>query len=82
MTTCTIDGEKCGGLCTGFDGSHIWKKIHSAADGIDCETCKIEGKKLLSFAHDIVNLRLGKKPHDIKNFKEFSKIVSCLGADV
>jgi len=82
MGECSISGERCGGLCTGFDGSHIWKKIHDAVNTIECETCHDEGQKVLSFAHDLVNLRLGKPAYDLKNFKEFVKIVNCVGADI
>ncbi len=79
---CSIKGEKCGGLCTGFDGSHIWEKIHAAVEKIDCETCLDEGRLLISFAHDVVNARLGKPLHDEKNFKKFIDIVNCLGAEL
>ena len=79
---CSIKGEKCGGLCTGFDGSHIWDEIHGAVKKIDCETCQIEGGKLLIFAHDVVNARLGKPLHDKKNFLEFLDIIDCLRASI
>jgi len=79
---CSIDGEKCGGLCTGFDGSHIWAAIDKEIDKTECETCHEEGKKLISFAHDIVNGRLGKPYFDKKNFEEFIKIVNCLAAEL
>ena len=80
MVECSIKDERCGGLCTGFDGSAIWAAIHAAVDRIDCETCKEEGKKVLSAAHDLVNLRLGKPAFDIMNFKEFVKIYNCVDA--
>lgn len=77
---CSIKSERCGGLCTGFDGSKIWKKIDEDVDKIDCGTCKDEGKKLISFAHDIVNARLGKPIFNKKNFDEYVKIIDCLRA--
>lgn len=75
---CTIDGEKCGGLCTGYDGSKEWEKIHAAVEEIGCETCRDEGRKLMTFTHDIVNLRLGKQAFDKTNFHEFVDIVNCV----
>ena len=77
MTQCTISTERCGGLCTGYDGSKIWDERKKINNKIDCESCKIEAAKLETFTHDIVNARLGKQIHDKKNWNNFVSIVQC-----
>lgn len=77
MVECSIDTENCGGMCTGYDGSKEWQKIHAAVEDIGCETCRDEGRKLMTFTHDVVNARLGKPIYDKKNFHEFVEIVNC-----
>ena len=77
MTQCSIDTEKCGGKCTGYDGSKIWEERKRVNKKIECETCREEAEHLETFTHDIVNARLGKKIHDKKNFHEFVSIVNC-----
>jgi len=74
---CSIKSERCGGLCTGYDGSHIWEQRKKINDKIECESCKDEAKKLETFTHDIVNARLGKQIHDKKNWDSFIGIVKC-----
>ena len=44
--SCTIKEERCGGLCTGYDGSKIWDERKKINDKIECESCKIEARKL------------------------------------
>ena len=77
---CSIDTERCGYLCTGYDGSDRWEKLHNIVDGIECETCRNDGKKLMVFAHDMVNLGLGKHAYDSNNFHSFVDKVNCLAA--
>jgi len=74
---CSIKTERCGGLCTGYDGSDVWKKRKQINDTITCESCKEEAAKLETFTHDIVNARLGKNIHDKKNWDNFIGIVNC-----
>lgn len=70
--------ERCGGLCTGFQGQQAWSKRRKAIDkDITCETCNDKAHKLETFDHDFVNARLGKKIHDIKNWNEHVKLVNC-----
>lgn len=76
--SCNLKNEVCGVRCTGYDGAHIWKKIHSAVEEIDCEECQHEGRKKINFIHDVVNLGLGKKAHDSENFTEVFKQVQCI----
>lgn len=75
--SCTIDSERCGGMCTGYDGSKIWKARQDINKKIDCKTCREEAEKLETFTHDIVNVRLGKQVHDKKNWDKFVSIVEC-----
>ena len=75
--SCTIKEERCGGLCTGYDGSKIWAERKRINSKIDCESCKEEANKLETFTHDIVNARLGKKIHDKRNWNNFVSIVQC-----
>lgn len=77
MASCNLKNESCGFRCTGYDGSKQWKKIHAAADEIECEECRVHGKALMSGAHDTVNINLGKKPYNAKNFVQFAKEVQC-----
>jgi hypothetical protein len=80
MPQCTIAGENCGFQCSGYDGSHLWDKIHKAAQDVECDLCREHGVKLMKFAHDVVNLGLGKKAHDKKNFLEMVNQVNCVAA--
>ena len=75
---CSIKTERCEGKCTGYDGSKEWKKIHAAVEQIGCETCKDTGKKLMIFAHDIVNAKLGKPIFDKPNFKHHVSQIKCI----
>ncbi len=77
---CDLKNENCGFSCTGYNGKHIWKKIHDAADSIECEACREHGKNLLYFAHDVVNLGLGKNAHDKKNFLTMVNQVNCIAS--
>lgn len=78
MPQCSIEGERCGFLCTGYDGSEQWKKIHRAAEEIPCETCKDHAVKLVKGLHDVVNVGLGKKAFDSDNLDEFVNEVNCV----
>jgi len=78
LTECSLKNEICGGSCTGYEGAKDWKKIDNVVNGIECESCRDEGKKLMSFAHDIVNAKLGKKIFDKKNFQTHAKQIECI----
>jgi len=75
--SCTIKEERCGGLCTGYDGSSNWAERRRTIKKIDCESCRDEAGKLETFTHDLVNARLGKKIFDKKNWNNFIGIVNC-----
>jgi len=77
LSECTIKSERCGGLCTGYQGQDIWEQRRKVTNKIPCETCRDEANKLETFTHDIVNTRLGKKVHDKKNWDNFVAIVNC-----
>jgi len=77
LSQCTINSERCGGLCTGYQGQDIWTKRRKVTNEIPCETCREEANKLETFTHDIVNTRLGKKVYDKKNWDNFVDIVNC-----
>ena len=80
--TCTIDKE-INGHCTGWDGvlddgKNAWKKLESVVNEIPCETCRDDGKLLLSGAHDVVNITIGEtvNAYNPKNLKNFTKRVN------
>lgn len=70
--------ERCGGQCTGYDGSEIWKERKQANSKISCDICRDKAEKLEIFTHDIVNARLGKKIFDKKNWDDHVSIVNCV----
>ncbi|MEE9215753.1 MAG: hypothetical protein V3U54_13440 [Thermodesulfobacteriota bacterium] len=78
MTECTISMERCGGQCTGYDGSAVWKEREQANAKITCDNCRGKAEKLEVFTHDIVNGRIGKKIFDKKNWDEHVQIVNCV----
>ena len=80
LVECSMSREQCGFRCTGYDGGRVWKQVHSAADGIECEECRQHGKDLFSFAHDIVNLGLGKDAYDRRNFHKILKEANCVAS--
>lgn len=49
-------------------GPYGWGMIHHAAASFPCAPCAAEGSRLMVFAHDVVNARLGKRLHDPDNF--------------
>jgi len=75
--SCTIKEERCGGLCTGYDGSEIWAERKRVNSKIECETCRDGAEHLETFSHDIVNARLGKQIHDKSNWDNYVDIVNC-----
>lgn len=78
MIECDIKNETCGGECTGYDGSHRWKNIHTEADLVECDRCRPKAQKLMVFSHDIVNAKLGKPIFDEKNFADHVKQIKCI----
>jgi len=84
MPECTIKEETCGGLCTGFDGSKIWRERMAQIKDpkkYECLTCQDEAEKQEIFTHDIVNAKLGKKIFDKSNFKKQAAAVNCICAN-
>lgn len=73
-----MKNEVCGWKCTGYEGSHIWKAIREAVNKIECEHCKEDGLKLVSFMQDVVHVGLGQKIYDKKNFDSMSKRIQCI----
>lgn len=65
---------------TGYDGSKVWRKIHGAVQEIECDHCRNNGSKLMTFSHDVVNFKLGKSLFNPKNFTEMlEKLCSIKG---
>lgn len=80
---CSIEKE-IDGKCTGWngilpDGKNAWKKIDSVIDEIPCDSCKQDGKKIISAAHDVVNITIGetKEAYDPRNLMRFAKRVNA-----
>lgn len=76
--SCNLKNESCGWKCTGYEGSHIWKAIRDSVNKIECETCKEDGLKLVSFMQDVVHVGLGLPIFDKKNFESMSKRLECI----
>jgi hypothetical protein len=72
-----MKNDVCGTECTGYDGSQIWKKIHSIPKEISCERCSDHASLLFSGVHDTVNIGLKKPVHDPKAFEKFAKEIQC-----
>ena len=77
ITECHKDNESCGYSCTGFNGSKIWNEIHKIPKKIECQECSEHARMNFSGLHDAVNIGLGKKPFDSKNFVKFAKEIEC-----
>lgn len=77
-----MKNEKCGFKCTGADFSHVWNIIHDPKgpilSKIDCESCNQHAQELFKFIHDMVNLGLGKKAFDIKNYNKILGQANCV----
>lgn len=78
--SCSIEGERCGFACTGYDGSAQWAKMHKTAEEIPCDSCRDHATKLMKGVHDHVNAGLGKPVFDRKNYAEFADEVACVYA--
>jgi hypothetical protein len=62
MLKCSVNKKyDFGNEVTGYDGSHVWKKLHDTVETIECDYCKGKGIKLIKGLHDSVNVHLGKK---------------------
>lgn len=57
-------------------GNRTWQLLHGLADNYPCPPCKPVFQTLMSGAHDVVNVELGKGVHDQKRFKEFVELVN------
>ena len=77
MPECNLKNEVCGFRCTGYDGKEVWKELHNLPKKIDCESCSEHADSLFKGLHDSVNVGLGKKPFDAKNYKKFVDEVQC-----
>ena len=42
---CDLKNENCGFSCTGYEGGHVWKKIHDAAKSIEKLSTVLRGGK-------------------------------------
>jgi len=71
MTECTIKGANSGFDCTGYDGKHIWKKLHDLPKEIDCENCADHATLEFNGLHDHVNLGLGKSTFNKPKYEEW-----------
>ena len=79
--TFSISSETCGYSCTGFSGEvahRVWKKLHDAVEEIDCTSCRDHARLTMRGVHDLVNLGIGEKAFDKKNFNRFADEVKCV----
>lgn len=56
-------------------GPKYWKAFAKIADEIPCPPCRAHGKELISFMHDVVNLKLGKPIFNPQNFENWKQLV-------
>ena len=75
--SCDLKNESCGFKCTGYIGSAIWKEIHSLPSKIECSECAAHAEELFTGVHDAVNIGLGKKIQNPKNFEKFAREIAC-----
>lgn len=52
-------------------GPYAWGVIHHAAESFPCPPCAEEGASLMRFAHDLVNLKLGKPVQYVKDARRW-----------
>lgn len=57
-------------------GQRTWELLHGLADNYPCPPCKPVFQTLMSGAHDVVNIHLGKKVYDRKRFEQFVDLVN------
>lgn len=76
--TCSLSTEVCGFQCTGYSGSHVWKKWHADAESIECGQCQDHAVKMMKGLHDHVNAGLGEKVFDHDNYIKFADEVACV----
>ena len=75
--SCDLKNETCGFKCTGYEGSKVWKKLHQLPKEIGCSECAAHADELFTGVHDAVNIGLGKKIQNPKNFEKFAKEIAC-----
>ena len=62
MLKCSVSKKyDFGNEVTGYDGSHVWKKLHDTVNTIECDYCKGKAVRLMRGLHDSVNVHLNKK---------------------
>lgn len=76
--SCDLKNEVCNFSCTGFVGGHIWKERKEVIKKIDCESCRDHAIQDEDAYHDVVNIGLGKPPHDAKNLSRYAKQIDCV----
>lgn len=57
-------------------GRRTWEILHGLAENYPCPPCKPVFQTLMSGAHDVVNVHLGKGVYDKEKFLEFSELVA------
>lgn len=56
-------------------GPPYWKSFETIAHNIPCPPCRQHGEQLVSFMHDVVNLKLGKPIYNKENFSRWKKYI-------
>lgn len=59
-------------------GPYAWGIIHHAVESFPCPPCAADGKGLMRFAHDVVNIKLGKGLRFPANFDRHVELVNRL----
>lgn len=78
IAECSGPDNSCGNgfYATGYDGSKIWKKIHSIPKtDIECEECAHHGDFEFKGLHDHINVGLQKEPFDPVLYEKWAKEV-------
>lgn len=59
-------------------GKFYWNALHDTVERIPCSICQTEAVSFMSFFHDVVNNKLGKKLYDENNFNKWLERLSEL----
>ena len=73
---CKIGDTIAGFTCTGYDGKHIWAKVHKLPKEIECQNCADHADFEFIGLHDHVNLGLKKEAFDKKTYHAWVKEVN------
>ncbi len=63
-------------------GPYAWDQLHHLVESFPCGECAEEGASLMRFAHDLVNVKLGKKVHHPEDLIRWAGVVAHAREDL